>query len=98
MAAVTHVFMLEYVAEILGEHPELIDAIVANDDNLSYGSIITVSAGPDDHRSAITANGIDELRDLINDLRQSPEEWDDFLHSAIADPQIIATVKAWRPR
>jgi hypothetical protein len=31
----------------------------------SYGAIITVSAGPDDHRIAITDNGISELRDLL---------------------------------
>lgn len=36
MAAVRHVLTLDYVASILGEHPELIDAIAANDDNLSY--------------------------------------------------------------
>ena len=64
MATVTHVYMLNYVADILGEHPDLIDAIVSNDDNLSYGSLITVSLGPDDYRTAITRDGIDELRDL----------------------------------
>ncbi|GMM59782.1 hypothetical protein [Novosphingobium pituita] len=98
MAAVSHVFMLDYVAEILGEHPDLVDAIVSNDDNLSYGAIITVSAGPDDHRIAITDNGISELRDLIADLRRSPHEWDDFLHSVIDDPQALESVKAHIPR
>lgn len=33
MAAVRHVLTLDYVAGILGENPELIDAIVANDGN-----------------------------------------------------------------
>lgn len=41
MPTVRHAFMLDYVADILGEHPELIDAIVSNDDNLTYGSIIS---------------------------------------------------------
>jgi hypothetical protein len=36
MATVRHVFMLDYVAEILGEHPDLIHAIVSNDDNLTW--------------------------------------------------------------
>lgn len=98
MATVRHVFMIDYVAEILGEHPELIDAIVSNDDNLSYGSIITVSAAPDDYRTAITDGGIGELRDLIANLRRSPQEWDDFLHSVIDDPQTIAIVNAHNPR
>jgi hypothetical protein len=98
MPTVTHVFMIDYVADILGEHPDLIDAIVSNDDNLSYGSIITVSLGPDDYRTAITRDGIDELRDLIADFRRSPEDWDHFLQSVIDDPEIIKSVKAHKPR
>lgn len=98
MPTVSHVFMLDYVADILGEHPELIDAIVSNDDNLTYGSIISVSFGPDDDRTAITRDAIDELRDLIADLRRSPEVWDDFLESDIGDPDIIRSVKAHKPR
>ncbi|MDR3561517.1 MAG: hypothetical protein P4N59_08800 [Negativicutes bacterium] len=98
MATVRHVFMLDYVADILGEHPDLIDAIVSNDDNLSYGSIITVSDGPDDFKTAMTRNAIDELRDLLADLRRSPAEWDDFLASIIDDAQIIKSIKAHHPR
>lgn len=94
MAAVRHVFMLDYVADILGEHPDLIDAIVSNEDNLTYGSIISVSFGPDDHRTAITDDGIDELRDMIADARHSPDEWDRFLEDFVDDPDVIRTVKA----
>jgi len=57
MAAVTHVYLASYVADILGEHPELIEAILSNDDNLSYGSIISVSTGPDEYQTAITSQG-----------------------------------------
>ena len=42
MAAVTHVCTLDYVAKMLGEDPELLEAIVYNDDNLTYGAIISV--------------------------------------------------------
>ena len=98
MATVRHVFMLDYVADILGEHPELIDAIVANDDNLSYGSIITVSASPDDSVNAITPNAVDELRDLLADLRSSPDVWDDFLHANFDDPNTIENIKRQKPR
>ena len=93
MATVRHVLMLDYVANILGEHPELIDAIVANDDNLSYGSIITISAGPDDFKNAITPDAVDELRDLLTDLRSSPDVWDDFLQSNFDDPETIENIK-----
>ena len=98
MSTVRHVFTLDYVAGILGEHPDLIAAIVSNDDNLSYGSIITICAGPDDYMTAITDDGIDELRDFIADFCQPPEEWDAFLRSIIDDPETIENVKAHKAR
>ena len=94
MATVRHVYMLDYVADMLAEHPDLIDAIVSNDDNLTWGSIITVGFGTDDFRSAITDDGIDELRSMINEARQSADEWDRFLECVIDDPDVIKTVKA----
>ena len=53
MATVTHVCTLDYVAKMLGEDPELLEAIVYNDDNLSYGSIISVYTGPEDTITAL---------------------------------------------
>ena len=94
MTSVRHVFMLDYVADMLGEHPDLIDAIVSNDDNLTYGSIISVSFAPDDSRTALTDDGIDELRDMIATARQSPDEWDQFLEDFVDDPDVIKAVKA----
>jgi hypothetical protein len=98
MATVTHVYLASYVADILGEHAELIEAILSNDDNLSYGSIITISTGPDEYQTAITSQGIEELRDFIADFRRSPEHWDEFLHSIIDDPETIKAVKLHKPR
>ena len=37
MATVTHVCTIEYVAKMLGEDLEMLEAIIENDDNLSYG-------------------------------------------------------------
>lgn len=98
MPTVRHVFTLDYVAGILDEHPDLIDAIVSNEDNLSYGSIITVCTGLETYVSALTDDGIDELRDFIADFRSPPEEWDAFLRSVIDDPDTIENVKAHKPR
>jgi hypothetical protein len=42
MATVTHVFSIDYVAKLLDEDAELLQAIVSNDDNLSYGGIVSV--------------------------------------------------------
>ncbi|WP_394893817.1 hypothetical protein ACG873_02480 [Mesorhizobium sp. AaZ16] len=40
MATITYVFTINRVAKKLGEDPELLQAIVSNDDKLSYGSVI----------------------------------------------------------
>lgn len=54
MATVTYVFSIDYVANLLDEDPELLQAIVSNDDNLSYGSIISVYTGPDEAITSLT--------------------------------------------
>ena len=58
MATVTHVRTLDYVARMLGEDPELLEAIVSNDDNLAYGAIISVYTGPEEGITALTDDGI----------------------------------------
>ncbi|MFA1628119.1 hypothetical protein ACDY96_36960 [Rhizobium mongolense] len=55
MATITHVFTINHVAEMLGEDLELLEAIVNNSDNLTYGSIISVVHGDDE---AITVGGV----------------------------------------
>ena len=62
MATVTQICALDYVAKILGEDLELLEAIVWNDDNLTYGSIISVHTGPDEAITALTGDGVEELR------------------------------------
>ncbi len=73
MATVTHVCPLDYIARMLGEDPELLEAIVYNDDNLSYGSNISVYAGPDDTITALTDDGIDALKDMLRAARITTE-------------------------
>lgn len=48
MAAVTYVCSIDHVANRLGEVPELLKAIVSNDDNLTYGNIVSVQIGSED--------------------------------------------------
>lgn len=86
------------MANILDEHPDLIQAILSNNDNLSYGSIISVAAGPDGWQTAITSQGIEELQEFIANFRQSPEDWEALLHSIIDAPDTIQTVKDHKPR
>ncbi|MHC2357640.1 hypothetical protein ACVMB3_007163 [Sinorhizobium meliloti] len=97
MATITHVFTISHVAEMLGEDRELLDAIVSNSDNLTYGSIISGVHGDDETITALTDDGIDELRQMLADARRSPEAWSDFL-DCLVDEEVIARVKAKSPR
>jgi len=98
MATVTHVCTLDYVAKMLGEDPELLEAIVYNDDNLSYGSIISVYTGPDDTITALTDDGIDELKDMLRDARITTETWHAFLEDFVNDAELVARIKTLSPQ
>ena len=71
MAAITHVRTIDYIAKMLDEDVELLQAIIANDDNLTYGNIVSVYAGADETVTALTDDGIEELKDMIRDARVS---------------------------
>lgn len=98
MATVTHVFTADYVARILGEHPDLIQAIISNDDNLAYGAIIAVCNGEEDAIDALTPDGLDELASMLKSARLTPERWQQFLDDFVEDPEIIESVKPLNPR
>ena len=94
MATVTHVRTLDYVARMLGEDPELLEAIVSNDDNLTYGAIISVYSGQDETVTALTDDGIGELKDMLRDARITPETWHAFLDDFVDDAELIARIRA----
>ncbi|MBB4189799.1 hypothetical protein GGE07_006503 [Sinorhizobium terangae] len=98
MATVTHVFSIDYVAKLLDEDSELLQAIVSNDDNLSYGSIISVYTAPDEAITSLTRNGIEELGQMLAHARRTADEWNDFLEDFVDDQELIARIKAKSPR
>lgn len=98
MAAVTHVCTIDYVAKLLGEEAELLEAIIYNDDNLTYGNIVNVYIGPDETISALTDDGIDELTDMIRAARASTKTWYEFLDDFVDDIDLVARIKAKSPR
>src|SRR5690606_8989466 len=98
MATVRFVFTLDYVAEMLEEDVDLLQAIIYNDDNLTYGNIITVVTGDDQTTSALTDDGIDELRQMLADARQSAEKWQEFLECFVDDQEVVERVKTYSPR
>lgn len=98
MATVTSVCTIAYVAEMLGEDPEIIEVICDNSDNLSYGNIISVNTGDDVAITTLTDDGIEELKDMLRDARQSQRDWLNFLEYFVEDPDVIARVKENGPR
>ena len=98
MATVTHICTLDHVAKMLGEDPEILEVILDTDDNLIYGSVISVYRGPDKPTTALTDGGIEELRDMIRDARITPQSWHQFLDDFVDDPDLVARIKAQSPR
>ncbi|KUJ85239.1 hypothetical protein AVO45_17190 [Ruegeria marisrubri] len=76
----------------------MLNAIVSNDDNLSYGNSVSIHTGTDEAVTAVTGHGSEELRDLILDARRSPKDWRNFLEAFVSDPDITARVKDSGPR
>ncbi len=98
MAIITNICTLDYVAKMMDEDLELLESIVWNDNNLTYGSIITVYTGPEETTTALTDDGIEELTDMIRDARVTTERWHQFLDDFVHDPELIARIKAQSPR
>ena len=98
MSAVTHVCTIDYVAKMLDEDVELLEAIVYNNDNLTYGSIISVYVGPDETITALTDDGIEELTYLIKAARLTTKTWYEFLDDFVDDTDLVLRIKAKSPR
>lgn len=98
MAAITHIYALEYAAKMMDEDLELLEAIVWNDDNLTYGSIVTVHTGPDEAITALTDDGIEELTDMLRYARITTKTWHEFLDDFVNDAELVARIKAQSPR
>lgn len=98
MAAVTSFLTLDYVARILDEDVELLEAIVSNDDNVTYGAIVSVYTGPDEAITALTDRGVEELSDMLRDARLTTKGWHDFLDDFVDDPELAVRFKAHNPR
>ena len=98
MAAVTHVRAINYAAKMLGEDVALLEAIIANDDNLTYGHIVTVYLGPDDTTSALTDDGVEELKDMIRAARVTTKTWHEFIDDFVDNAELVTRFKAQPPR
>jgi hypothetical protein len=98
MAAITHIYTLDYVAKMMGADLELLEAIVWTDDNLTYGSIISVYTGPEETITAVIDDGIEELTDMLRDARITTDSWHQFLDAFVHDTDLVARIKAQSQR
>lgn len=94
----THIRTLGYVATMLDEGIELLEAVLWNDDSLTYGTIISVYTGPDQAITALTDDGVEELGDMLGDARLTTQTWHDFLDAFVDDPELAARFKAQTQR
>ncbi len=89
MAAVMHLCSIDFVAKILGEDRDLLEAIIVNDDTLTYGAIVTVHTGSEEAITALTDDGIIELKDMLAAARATDKTWNTFLQDFVSDRQVI---------
>ncbi len=97
MAAITHICTLDYVAKMMGEDLGLLEAIVWNDDNLTYGSIISVYTSQEEAITALTDDGVEELTDMLKDARITKESWHQFINDFVHDAELVTRIKAQSP-
>jgi hypothetical protein len=94
MARSRFIYTLKEVAGMIGENLELIEEITANSDNIAEGELVYVRDGSEDGTKGLTENGIDDLRELLADIRT----WDggirQFLVDEQCDPEMIERVMA----
>jgi len=94
MARSTHIYTLKEVATMIGENLELLEEITANSDNISEGQMFYVRDGSEDGTTGLTEDGVNELQELLADIRT----WDggirEFLVREQCDPEITERILA----
>ena len=94
MARSRIIYTLKEVAEMIGENLELIEEVTANSDNISEGELLYVRDRSEYGTKGLTENGVDELQNLLADIRT----WDggirQFLVDEQCDPDVVERVMA----
>jgi hypothetical protein len=94
MARSRFIYTLKEVAGMIEENLELLEEVTANSDNIAEGELVYVRDGSEDGTTGLTENGIEDLRNLLADIRT----WDggirQFLLDEQCDPEMIERVMA----
>lgn len=92
MARSRFIYTLQEVASMIGENLELIEEVTANSDNIAEGELVYIRDGSEDGTRGLTENGIDDLQNLLAEIRT----WDggirQFLTDEQGDPEMIKQV------
>ena len=94
MARVTRTYMIDEVAKMIGESPELIEITSANSDNIDYGEMIWVDNGTEERIKTFTDRGIECLQELIADIRTWEGGVREFLRDEQCEPEVIERIMA----
>jgi len=79
---------------VLGEDAELLEAILCNDDNLTYGNIVSVYVGPKEAVTALTDDGVEELTDMVRAARITTKTWHELLDEFVSNADLVEHIKA----
>ncbi|KQT05443.1 hypothetical protein ASG42_21260 [Rhizobium sp. Leaf391] len=94
MARSRIIYTLKEVAEVIGENLDLIEEVTANSDNISEGELLYVRDASEYGTKGLTENGVEELQNLLADIRT----WDggirQFLVDEQCDPDVVERVMA----
>jgi hypothetical protein len=94
MARSKHIYTLKEVAVMIGENLELLEEITDNPDNIADGEMFYVRDGSEDGTKGLTENGVNDLQELLADIRT----WDggirEFLISEQCNPEMIKRILA----
>lgn len=94
MARYMHIYTIKEVAGMIGENLELLEEITANPDNITEGQMFYVSDGSEHGTTGLTEDGVNELQELLADIRT----WDggirEFLLTEQCDPEITERILA----
>lgn len=83
---------LAEAAKQLGESLELVEELVSNSDNVTYGDLIHVDDGSEEGITCLTEDGIDCVRELLADIRTWPGGIRQFLIDERCEPDMIERV------
>ena len=94
MARSTHIYTIKEVATMIGENLELLEEITANSDNISEGQMFYVRDGSEDGTTGLTEDGVNELQELLADIRTWEGGIREFLVREQCDPEITERILA----